>query len=100
MMAKDDAKNTEDAKGSPSSPEVRISAAAQAAGVSSQTIEYYIMIGLVEPIRHKGRSGRFFDEKIIRRIKLIHELNETGYTLQNIRDIYLKNLKNTTTAPD
>ena len=92
-MARDDKKKPKDEKGPAAPPLVRISAAARAAGLSTQTIEYYIMLGLVEPIRDKGRGGRFFDEKLIRRIRLIHELNETGYTLQSIRDIYLKNPK-------
>ena len=48
---------------------MRLAAAAEAAGVSKQTIEYYIMIDLIKPIRHKDRFGRFFDDKIIRRIK-------------------------------
>ncbi len=69
---------------------MRISAAAKAAGVSNQTVEYYMMIGLISPIRLKDRFGRFFDEGLIRRIKLIRELNETGYTLRDIRDIYIK----------
>ena len=72
------------------SSEMRLAAAAQAAGVSKQTIEYYIMVSLIKPIRHKDRYGRFFDDKIVRRIKLIRELNETGYTLRDIREIYIK----------
>lgn len=73
------------------SSEMRLAGAARAAGVSKQTIEYYIMIDLIKPIRHKDRYGRFFDDKIVRRIKLIRELNDTGYTLRDIREIYIKN---------
>lgn len=66
---------------------MRLAQAAEAAGVSRQTIEYYIMIGLVRPIR-RGK-GRYFDDKLIRRIRLIRELNESGYTLRDIRQTYL-----------
>jgi DNA-binding transcriptional MerR regulator len=68
---------------------VRISAAAKAADVSKQVIEYYLMLGLVEPLRVDGRKGRFFDDELIKRIRLIRELNKSGYTLRDIRETYL-----------
>lgn len=69
---------------------VRISQAARAARVSAQTVEYYIMLGLIEPLRFPGRRGRFFDANHITRIRLIRELNTSGYTLQAIRQTYLR----------
>ena len=69
---------------------MRISQAAKAAGVSSQTIEYYIMLGLIEPIRQPGKRSRFFNDAIVQRIRLIRQLNETGYTLREIRETYLQ----------
>lgn len=68
---------------------MRISAAAHAAGVSKQTVEYYMMLGLIYPIRPDGGRGRFFDDAIVRRIRLINELNRSGYTLRDIRETYL-----------
>jgi len=68
---------------------LRISAAAAAAGVSKQTVEYYIMLGLIEPIRLKDRRWRFFDDALVKRIRLIRELNQSGYTLRDIRQTYL-----------
>ena len=72
-------------------PGLRISEAAKSAGVSRQTVEYYIMLGLVEPIRIRegDRNRRFFDEEAIRRIKLVRKLNKSGYTLRDIREVYL-----------
>ena len=67
---------------------MRISQAAAAAQVSKQTIEYYILIGLLQPIRENG--GRFFDDALIRRIRLIRQLNDSGYTLRSIRETYLR----------
>jgi len=70
---------------------MRIGQAAKAAGVSVQTVEYYIMLGLVEPITHAGSRRRSFDEDLIKRIRLIRELNDTGYTLRQIRTTWLRN---------
>lgn len=72
---------------------LRISQAATAAGLSKQTIEYYIMLGLVRPSSNPAKRGRFFDDATIRRIKLINQLNQSGYTLGAIRDIYFSGKK-------
>lgn len=69
-------------------PLMRIAQAARAAGVATQSVEYYIMIGVLTPIR-RGRS-RFFDSMLVNRIKLIHRLNKSGYTLRSIRETYLR----------
>ncbi len=69
---------------------MRISAAADRAGVSRQTIEYYIMIGLIEPIRPADRHGRWFDEDLVRRIRLVRRLNRSGYTLRGIKETFLR----------
>jgi DNA-binding transcriptional MerR regulator len=69
---------------------MRIGAAARAAGVSVQTVSYYIMIGLLKPIRLGGRHGRYFDAALVRRIRLIRRLNRGGYTLRDIRETYLR----------
>lgn len=72
-------------------PLQRISEAARAAGVSKQTIEYYILLGLISPIRRAGRRDRLFDADLIKRIRLIRRLNQSGYTLRSIRETYLRN---------
>ena len=70
-------------------PLMRISAAAKAADVSKQTIEYYLMLGLICPIRQHDGRARFFDKALVKRIRLIRRLNESGYTLRSIRETYL-----------
>lgn len=77
-------------KGSADISLMRISQAARSAGVSKQTVEYYIMIGLVSPIRRRGTKGRFFDEEIVKRIRIIRRLNTSGYTLRSIRETYFR----------
>jgi len=69
-----------------------ISGAARAAGISKRSIEYYVMLGLIKPIRRPGDRNRYFDEKLIKRIRLIRQLNDSGYTLRDIRQTYLKRL--------
>ena len=69
---------------------MRISQAASAGGVSPQTVEYYIMLGLIEPIRQPGKRGRYFQDSHVKRIRLIRQLNESGYTLRSIRETYLR----------
>lgn len=66
-----------------------ISDVAKAADVSKQTIEYYILIGLLTP-RRSPTGRRAFDAADIRRIKLIRRLNQSGYTLAEIRQTFLK----------
>lgn len=71
---------------------LRISAAARSAGVSKQTVEYYITLGLIEPIRRSPGQARFFDVALVRRIRLIRRMNESGYTLGDIRQTYRRRL--------
>ena len=69
---------------------VRIAQAAQAANVSVQTVEYYIMLGLIVPITPPGTRRRLFNQDLIRRIRLIRRLNQGGYTLRDIGLTFLK----------
>ena len=69
---------------------LRIGEAAKAAGVTKQTVEYYILLGLIQPIRNPGGRQRFFDDDLVKRIRLIHQLNASGYTLRDIRETYLR----------
>jgi len=73
----------------PAGKHMRISQAARAAGVSTQTVEYYILLGLLRPLRPGNQRGRFFTAAHIRRIRLIRQLNRSGYTLGAIREIHL-----------
>ena len=68
---------------------MRIGAAATKAGVSRQSLQYYVMIGLVRPAGESPSGQRLFDQESIKRIKLIRRLNHSGYTLRDIREIFL-----------
>lgn len=67
-----------------------IGKAARQAGVSRQSVQYYLMIGLLEATTTTPTGRRLFDPKAIERIRLIKELNASGYTLRAIRELFLK----------
>jgi DNA-binding transcriptional MerR regulator len=67
-----------------------IGAAAKKAGISRQSLQYYIMVGLLEPTFVTPTARRMFDEKTIGRIRLIKKLNDSGYPLRAIRELFLE----------
>jgi DNA-binding transcriptional MerR regulator len=69
---------------------VSIGAAAKKAGISRQSLQYYLMVGLLEPSELTSTGRRLFDEKAVKRIKLIKKLNEAGYPLRAIRELFLE----------
>jgi len=48
------------------------------------------MVGLLEPTEVTPSGRRLFDEKGIGRIKLIKKLNDSGYPLRAIRELFLQ----------
>jgi len=69
---------------------VPIGAAAKKAGVSRQSLQYYLMVGLLEPTDVTETGRRLFDGKSIERIKLIRKLNDSGYPLRAIRELFME----------
>ncbi len=67
-----------------------IGTAAKKAGISRQSLQYYLMVGLFEPTEVTPTGRRMFDEKSIERIKLIKKLNDSGYPLRAIRELFLE----------
>jgi DNA-binding transcriptional MerR regulator len=48
------------------------------------------MVGLLEPTEVTQTGRRLFDEKGIERIKVIKKLNDSGYPLRAIRELFLQ----------
>lgn len=69
---------------------LQIGAAAKKAGISRQSLQYYIMVGLVGPTEITPTGRRLFDQKTIERIRLIKKLNSSGYPLRAIRELFLQ----------
>ena len=67
-----------------------IGKAAKKAGISRQSLQYYIMVGLLEPTEVTPTGRRLFDRNSIDRIKLIKKLNSSGYPLRAIRELFLE----------
>ena len=69
---------------------LRLGPAARRAGVTPQQLQYYIMVGLVEPSELSTGHQRLFDPRAIKKIRMISLLNQSGYPLREIRDIFLR----------
>jgi MerR family transcriptional regulator, mercuric resistance operon regulatory protein len=69
---------------------MRISELAERCGVSRQTIQYYLLLGLIQEAGRSAGGQRLFDHKCVRRVKLINKINRTGYPLCEIRRMFLK----------
>ncbi len=68
---------------------VRLGGAARQAGVTAQQLQYYLMVGLVKPTAQTPGGQRLFDRQTVKRIGMIRLLNESGYPLREIREIFL-----------
>ena len=64
--------------------------AAKKAGISRQSLQYYLMVGLLEPTEISSTGRRLFDEKSIAKVKLIKSMNDSGYPLRAIRELFLE----------
>jgi DNA-binding transcriptional MerR regulator len=67
-----------------------IGAAAEKAGISRQSLQYYLMVGLLEPTEVTPTGRRMFDQESIKRIKLIKKLSDSGYPLRAIRELFIE----------
>lgn len=67
-----------------------IGKAAEKAGVSRESLQYYLMVGLLEPTEVTASGRRLFSDKAIERIKLIKRLNKSGYPLRAIRELFME----------
>jgi DNA-binding transcriptional MerR regulator len=69
---------------------VQIGEAAKRAGVSRQSLQYYLMLGLMEPTQTTPSGRRMFDQDAVARVKLIRKLNQSGYPLRAIRELFFE----------
>ena len=70
-----------------------IGQAAQKAGVSRQSLQYYLMVGLLKPTKVSPSGRRLFDEAAVERIRLVRKLNQSGYPLRAIRELFMERKK-------
>jgi DNA-binding transcriptional MerR regulator len=72
---------------------MQIGRTAEEAGVSKQSLQYYLMVGLLEPVEVTPSGRRMFDSSSVERIQLIHKLNQSGYPLRAIRELFMEREK-------
>lgn len=70
-----------------------IGRAAHKAGVSKQSLQYYLMVGLLEPTEVTASGRRLFNESAIERVRLVRKLNQSGYPLRAIRELFMERAK-------
>ena len=69
---------------------ISIGTASKKAGISRQSLQYYLMVGLLEPTEITPTGRRMFDEKAVERVRLIKKLNSSGYPLRAIRELFME----------
>lgn len=69
---------------------MQIGETAEKAGVSKQSLQYYLMVGLLEPTRITPSGRRMFNAAAVERIRLIQKLNKSGYPLRAIRELFIE----------
>ncbi|MCK5000468.1 MAG: MerR family transcriptional regulator, partial [Anaerohalosphaera sp.] len=69
---------------------LQIGQAAEKAGISRQSLQYYLMLSLVEPSGKSPGGRRLFSQQAVERIKLIKKLNKSGYPLRAIRELFVE----------
>ncbi len=59
-------------------------------GISRQTLYTYLTMGLIEEAELTQSGRHLFDDRAIKRVKIIQRLNASGYPLRAIKEIYFK----------
>jgi len=68
---------------------VRLGDAARRGGVTPAQLQYYCYMQVVEPARLSPSGQRLFDTRAVRRIRMVKMLNDGGYPLREIREIFM-----------
>jgi DNA-binding transcriptional MerR regulator len=67
------------------SQRLRVGAAARLAGVRVSALRFWEQQGLLKPIREKGSKYRLYDEKQLRRLRIVALLRQANYDFAAIR---------------
>ena len=71
-------------------PLLRVRDVIEQAGISRQVLNNYLMVGLLHEAERTPGGQRLFAPDVLNRIRLIQRLNQSGYTLREVREIFLK----------
>jgi len=59
----------------------------QQSGLSTDTVRYYIRVGLIQPIAQQDNGYRIFDKDKVYKLRFIRIAKTLGFTLKEIRQI-------------
>ena len=62
----------------------------RATGLSRQVLYRYISLGLVTPAEVTETGRRLFAENVFGQLDVIRDLNESGYSLRDIRETFFR----------
>ena len=65
----------------------------EATGLTHQVLYRYITLGLIEPAAITETGLRLFHPNIITLIQIIKSLNQSGYSLQHMKEIFFKDVR-------
>ncbi len=74
----------------PDWPLMKIGEVCRLSGLSRQMVSSYCMYGLIREDARTPSGHRLFDTRVLTRLKLIRQLVEHGYTLREIREIFIR----------
>lgn len=69
---------------------MRVGEVARRCGLSREVINSYAMFGLITEAERSPSGHRLFAPEVFQRLKMIGLLKQRGYTLRDIREIFLK----------
>jgi DNA-binding transcriptional MerR regulator len=73
---------------------MKIGKFAKKAGVTTRTIRYYEELGLINPSEYSSGGIRLYSEIDLLKLKLISDLKELDFSLDNIKSIFLSDQNN------
>jgi MerR family copper efflux transcriptional regulator len=62
-------------------------------GLSRQVLYQYTTMGLIKEAATTDAGYRLYPKTVFRHLEIIRSLNEIGYTLRDIRDIFAERLQ-------
>jgi hypothetical protein len=58
--------------------------------ITHQVLYRYITLGLIEPARTTETGVRLFHPDVVHLIEIVKSLNQSGYSLRDMKDIFFK----------
>jgi len=79
--------------GKDSSELLRTAEVLERTGITHQILYRYVTLGLVEPFVVTESGVRLFRPEVVALIKIIQSFNQTGYSLQHLKETFFKDDK-------